>query len=123
MSRGTERPVCATCGNFDVSLELTAGYWNPGTAQAEAGDLCDKGHYCDRCERGVKLDWIETVSPELTMQEFDTIIAALRHWQWVQMYNPNVGSRINPDTYAIACDHGEPLDADAIDALCERINA
>lgn len=119
------RPVCADCGNFEVSLETTAAYWNPGTAEAEVGALCDKGHYCDQCEGEVKLNWINTISPELTVPEFNTILAALRWWQHMEMYNPEICSRRSPDIFEIAV-YGTPdtlLSEDEIDALCARINA
>jgi len=118
------RPVCATCGSFDVSLETTAAYWNAGTGQAEVRDLCDKGHYCNTCDGECRLNWIETIIPELTLPEFNTILAALRWWQHMEMYNPEISSRRAPDVFEIACYGNDDslLGEDEIDALCARIN-
>ena len=119
------RPVCATCGSFDVALEATAAYWNVSAGQAEASDLCDKGHYCNTCDGECRLTWIDTFLPEVTKQELDTILAALRWWQDMEMYNPEICSRRSPDIFEIAV-YGTTdilLSEDEIDALCERINA
>lgn len=116
------RPVCATCGSFDVSLETTAAYWNAGTGQAEVSDLNDKGHYCNTCDGECKLSWIDTFVPEVTKQEFDTILAALRWWQHMEMYNPEIGDRRGREQLSIAAWNGPVLDSAGIDKLCERIN-
>ena len=53
----------------------------------------------------------------LTPEELATVLAALRYWQ---RHRPS-----NPELHDIATDGGTltPLDAEDIDALCERINA
>jgi hypothetical protein len=55
-----------------------------------------------------------------TQREFDTILAALRAYQADQKplisFDPHVVAAI------AAGQHGEPLDADEIDVLCEYIN-
>ena len=118
-----ERPVCDTCGNFDVSAETTSAYWNSGTQEWEVAGVCDKGHYCDNCDGEVRLRWIETYDIELTRQEHDTVLAALRYWQRMEIPNIEIGTRRAPEEYAIADCHDHVLDSDEIDALCERINS
>ena len=124
MARTSERPTCAECGSFDVSLEVSAAYWDSATRTAVAGDICDSGHWCNACDGETRLNWIKTISPELTLPEFNTILGALRWWQHMEMYNPEISSRRAPDVFDIAC-AGTPdslLSEDEIDALCARIN-
>jgi len=51
----------------------------------------------------------------LSVRERDTILAALRYWQ-----ADLDDETLNRD---IAAEHGDPLSAEDIDELCERINA
>lgn len=120
-----ERPTCATCGNFDISAEVTSAYWNTATGEFAVSDITDKGHWCDVCDGEIKLKWIETYNVEVTKAEFNTILAALRHWQQQEMHNPEISSRRSPDLFEIACfgDNDSLLGEDAIDKLCERINS
>jgi hypothetical protein len=119
-----ERPVCATCGNFDISAEVTSAYWNIATREFAVSDITDKGHWCDVCDEEIKLKWIETYTVEVTKAEFDTILAALRYWQRMDMPNPDIGSRLARDEFEIATANSQdPIDAQAIDAMIERINS
>lgn len=70
--------------------------WTAGKVEAE-----------QRAGKGLKLD----------KAELATVLAALRYWQRVGL------KQIEPED-DIATDGGKfhPLDADAIDALCERLN-
>lgn len=58
--------------------------------------------------------------------EFDTILAALRFYQAFYLGDQSrFGSQMEAGEAiaAIASDGGEPLDSEAVDRLCERINA
>jgi hypothetical protein len=53
---------------------------------------------------------------ELSKKELATVLAALRYWQ-------REGYKANGDEIEIACDGDqEPMEADDIDLLCERLN-
>lgn len=56
---------------------------------------------------------------KLNIEELATVLAALRYWQ-----RTGHGAAAMPREWDIATDDGtlEPLDVDAIDALCERLN-
>lgn len=47
--------------------------------------------------------------------ELDTILAALRYWQSKRDY-------IDPELWAVAGEHGKPISNDAICELCMRMN-
>jgi hypothetical protein len=58
---------------------------------------------------------------EVSEQEFDTILAALRFWQRKVLANDSDESPV--EYYDIAADHTLPQEGREVDALCERINA
>lgn len=125
MTLPTERPTCATCGSFDLSLETLAVYWDraSGGLDASGASLCDKGHYCNDCDGETRLAWVHTALLEVTLPELDTMIAALRYWQRMEMCIPDIGSRRAPDEFDIASERGDPIDFEAIDKLVEKINS
>lgn len=59
---------------------------------------------------------------QLDQRELATVLAALRYWQRLLERGSSISQQVTSD--AIATDDGqvEPLTADEIDALCERIN-
>jgi hypothetical protein len=73
----------------------------------------------DDCSRHEKL--------MLNPRERDTILAALRLWQHAQegsvsLYNKDCDTLSELENEIACGDHGNPLTADEIDTLCERVN-
>lgn len=62
----------------------------------------------------------EIIRLALTAREYDTILAALRYWQ-IRDEEPH-DQLFEELRQEIAAYRGKPLDALAIDALCERMN-
>lgn len=62
----------------------------------------------------------------LTVPERDTVIAALRLWEFVVQQGKDLRFRDIVDRLPwlreIAADNGKPLTAKQIDALCDRVN-
>ena len=64
--------------------------------------------------------------PALTVPERDTVLAALRLWEFVVQQGKDLRFRDIADRLPwlreLAADNGEPLTAEEIDALCDRVN-
>lgn len=56
----------------------------------------------------------------MTPRELDTVLAALRFWQARNLPRTLAGQRMMMEH--IAKQHGPALDAEEIDALCQRLN-
>jgi hypothetical protein len=69
-----------------------------------------------------------TIRAEFTNREWDTVLAALRHWQQDRSRIENIGmdstcsDSMEYAQWEIATDHGNPLTNEEVDGLCERIN-
>ena len=56
----------------------------------------------------------------LTTKELATVLAALRHWQYIEeQYGP---APVGKDRTGTHFEEHDPLTVEEIDALCERLN-
>jgi hypothetical protein len=132
-------PVCPKCGSDNVAADAAAR-WSTENQKWEVSNIFDKGHGCDYCgAENIEFAWVEGKAnvdlpifdtPKAVQgaiddrsyvtfseQETATILAALRYWR---REGPLSGG--HERDIASDFDRRQPLSAEEIDALCERIN-
>jgi len=125
-------PKCGESGAIDVAATVWVRLMEDGTdaGEAEDGDHEWDGRSaakcCDCCHTGTVAEFEgndsvgqkpHSVKVTLSVAELGTVLAALRYWQREGLLSDGVERDIATDGGTVV-----PLDANQIDALCERIN-
>lgn len=95
------------------SSEAEADQWRKDIAAEHDDEECCVGSYlCDTPEGFVHID----------PRELATVLAALRWWQHLEEKHPQIPFVNKKDREGTHFEDHDPLTANEIDALCERLN-